>query len=175
MLTDVWTFGGREKYGFAPTLKNKLRTKTYMQHSCGVRKQISVEPTQNTFHEENQDTRDFKPARQYVNGVAVKHLADGNPLNPFQSALCTKRRVTFTYVVSSEGPNTKFSIHSYEGYNWISLVHESGASWQLRMYVNLTVRNDTGRMNTSPVTTMTPIVRLKFGCNHTIFIPGMIL
>ncbi|XP_015762912.1 PREDICTED: uncharacterized protein LOC107341958 [Acropora digitifera] len=39
------------------------------------------------------------------------------------------------------------------------------------MYVNLTVRDDTGRMNTSPVTTMTPIVRLKFGCNHTIFIP----
>ena len=40
------------------------------------------------------------------------------------------------------------------------------------MYVNLTVRNDTGRLNTSPVTTMTPIVRLKWGCNHTINIPG---
>lgn len=157
-----------------------------MQHSCGVRKQISMESTQNTFHDENQDTRcilplprfkitEFKSARQYVNGVAVERLADGNPINPFHSALCTNRRVTFTYVVSSEGPNTKFSIRSYEGSNWISLVHHSGASWQLRMYVNLTVRNDTGRMNTSPVTTMTPIVRLKFGCNHTIFIPGMIL
>ena len=41
------------------------------------------------------------------------------------------------------------------------------------MYVNLTVRNDTGRLNTSPVTTMTPIVHLKWGCNHTINIPGM--
>ena len=40
------------------------------------------------------------------------------------------------------------------------------------MYVNLTARNDTGRLNTSPVTTMTPIVRLKWGCNHTITIPG---
>ena len=40
------------------------------------------------------------------------------------------------------------------------------------MHVNLTVRNDTGRLNTSPVTTMTPIVRLKWGCNHTITIPG---
>ena len=41
------------------------------------------------------------------------------------------------------------------------------------MHVNLTARNDTGRLNTSPVTTMTPVVRLKSGCNHTITIPGM--
>ena len=69
--------------------------------------------------------------------------------------------------------NFKLLIHSYKGTNWISLVHNSYASWELRMYVNLTVRNDTGRLNTSPVTTMTPIVRLKWGCNHTINIPGM--
>ena len=49
----------------------------------------------------------------------------------------------------------------------------SGASWELRMYVNLTRRSDTGRLNTSPVATMTPIVRLKYGCNHSIVIPGM--
>ncbi|XP_078378906.1 integrin beta-like protein A [Oculina patagonica] len=60
---------------------------------------------------------------------------------------------------------------SYQGFNWISLVYNSEAAWELRMYVNLTVRNDTGRLNTSPVTTMTPIVRLKWGCNHTINIP----
>ncbi|KAL9963573.1 hypothetical protein ACROYT_G027096 [Oculina patagonica] len=60
---------------------------------------------------------------------------------------------------------------SYQGGDWISLVYNSYASWELRMYVNLTVRNDTGRLNTSPVTTMTPIVRLKWGCNHTINIP----
>ena len=41
------------------------------------------------------------------------------------------------------------------------------------MYVNLTARNDTGRLNTSPVTSMSPVVRLKWGCNHTITIPGM--
>ena len=41
------------------------------------------------------------------------------------------------------------------------------------MHVNLTARNDTGLLNTSPVTTMTPVVRLKWGCNHTITIPGM--
>ncbi|XP_015760399.1 PREDICTED: uncharacterized protein LOC107339598 isoform X2 [Acropora digitifera] len=75
----------------------------------------------------------------------------------------------YTFPIPSVSP--RYYQVSYEGYNWISLVHESGASWQLRMYVNLTVRDDTGRMNTSPVTTMTPIVRLKFGCNHTIFIP----
>ena len=61
---------------------------------------------------------------------------------------------------------------SFSGNNWISLVYSRYASWEVRMYVNLTVRNDTGRLNTSPVTTMIPIVRLKWGCNHTITIPG---
>ena len=52
-------------------------------------------------------------------------------------------------------------------------MHASGASWEIGMYVNLTKRSDTGRLNTSPVATMTPIVRLKYGCNHSIVIPGM--
>ena len=66
-----------------------------------------------------------------------------------------------------------FTSCSYSGSNWIALVPVSGASWELRMYVNLTRRSDTGRLNTSPVATMTPIVRLKYGCNHSIVIPGM--
>ena len=66
-----------------------------------------------------------------------------------------------------------FTSCSYSGGDWIALVPVSGASWELRMYVNLTRRSDTGRLNTSPVATMTPIVRLKYGCNHSIVIPGM--
>ena len=66
-----------------------------------------------------------------------------------------------------------FAFCSYSGVNWIALVHASEASWEIGMYVNLTKRSDTGRLNTSPVATMTPIVRLKYGCNHSIVIPGM--
>ena len=37
---------------------------------------------------------------------------------------------------------------------------------------NLTQREDTGRVNSSPVSAISPIVRLQHGCNHTIEIPG---
>ena len=40
------------------------------------------------------------------------------------------------------------------------------------MRLNLTKRNDTGLVNSSPKTAMTPIVRLQHQCNHTITIPG---
>ena len=36
---------------------------------------------------------------------------------------------------------------------------------------NLTRRTDNGRVNTSPVTSVTPIVRLRHGCSHRIVIP----
>jgi len=38
---------------------------------------------------------------------------------------------------------------------------------------NLTQRTDTGRINTSPVSATSPIIRLQHGCNHTIEIPGV--
>ena len=62
-------------------------------------------------------------------------------------------------------------INSFQGKAWISLV-SGGGRWEIRMAVNLTLRNDTGKLNTSPISAMTPIVRLQHGCNHTIVIPG---
>ena len=47
-----------------------------------------------------------------------------------------------------------------------------GQSWELKVKGNLTRRADNGLINTSPITTMSPIVRLQHGCNHTIVIPG---
>ncbi len=44
----------------------------------------------------------------------------------------------------------------------------------MRLKGNLTVRPDTGTINTSPITTATPILRLQHGCNHTFVIPGKI-
>ncbi|XP_048590560.1 uncharacterized protein LOC116611783 isoform X3 [Nematostella vectensis] len=59
---------------------------------------------------------------------------------------------------------------SFAGGDWISLV-TGGGSWEVRAYFNLTKRNDTGVVNSSPNTAMSPIVQLKHGCNHTIAIP----
>ncbi len=44
----------------------------------------------------------------------------------------------------------------------------------MRLKGNLTVRPDTGTINTSPITTAAPILRLQHGCNHTFVIPGKI-
>lgn len=43
-------------------------------------------------------------------------------------------------------------------------------SWEVRVKGNL-ARRSNGRVNSSPVTTSTPIVRLQSGCTHNIRIP----
>ena len=48
-----------------------------------------------------------------------------------------------------------------------------GGWWEVRVKVDLTLRADTGRINTSPVTAVLPIIRLQHGCSHTIQIPGV--
>ena len=59
----------------------------------------------------------------------------------------------------------------YTGRAWIALV-EGGDNWEVRVKGNLTARPDTGVVNSSPISSMSPIVRLLRGCNHTIVIPG---
>ena len=39
----------------------------------------------------------------------------------------------------------------------------------------LTTRADTGSINSSPVSAISPVVRLLHGCSHTIRIPGMLV
>ncbi|XP_071964990.1 uncharacterized protein [Antedon mediterranea] len=60
----------------------------------------------------------------------------------------------------------------FSGRNWIGgLVVGSNGGWSLPMTVNLTIRQDTERPNSSPLSSVTPIVRLQHGCNHTLVIP----
>ena len=58
----------------------------------------------------------------------------------------------------------------YTGNAWIGLVY-GGGRWEIRVKGNLAPRSDNGRINSSPVTTSTPIVRLQSGCMHTYRIP----
>ena len=54
---------------------------------------------------------------------------------------------------------------------WISL-NIGGGGWQVLVRGNLTRREDTGQINSSPVSAMSPILRLQYGCRHVIRIPG---
>ncbi|XP_053388610.1 uncharacterized protein LOC128551720 isoform X2 [Mercenaria mercenaria] len=60
----------------------------------------------------------------------------------------------------------------YDSGNWISsLITGGDGDWQLRVKGDLAARNDTGTINSSPSAEITPIVRLQYGCHHTIKIP----
>ncbi|XP_033106419.1 uncharacterized protein LOC117108507 [Anneissia japonica] len=59
----------------------------------------------------------------------------------------------------------------FSGRDWISLAVSNGLSWSLPMSVNLTLRQDIGRPNSSPLSSITPIIRFQHGCNHTLIIP----
>ena len=56
---------------------------------------------------------------------------------------------------------------------WIrTLVYHASGDWELRVKGTLIVRRDTGAVNHSPISSTSPIVRLQYGCSHTIRIPG---
>ena len=46
-----------------------------------------------------------------------------------------------------------------------------GGDWEVRVKGNTTRRPD-GTINSSPITSSTPIVRLQHGCDHIYRIPG---
>ncbi|XP_062621620.1 uncharacterized protein LOC134283182 [Saccostrea cucullata] len=58
----------------------------------------------------------------------------------------------------------------FTGGGWISLV-SGGGSWEMRTTIDLNRRRDTGKINSSPVSAMPPIIRLQHGCEHNITIP----
>ncbi|CAC5402582.1 unnamed protein product [Mytilus coruscus] len=64
----------------------------------------------------------------------------------------------------------------FKGNAWISsIINMRGGDWMLRTTASLAIRNDTGKINSSPKSVMQPIVRLQFGCNHTITIPAPLI
>ena len=62
---------------------------------------------------------------------------------------------------------------SYYGGCWIGL-RQGGCYWYLTVRGDLTPRPDNGLINSSPVTAITPIIRVQQGCPSVIYIPGEI-
>ena len=44
-------------------------------------------------------------------------------------------------------------------------------AWELRLTLDTTIRSDTKRMNSAPVTVMPPVVELRKGFKHVVKIP----
>ncbi|XP_076095373.1 uncharacterized protein LOC143066264 [Mytilus galloprovincialis] len=76
-----------------------------------------------------------------------------------------------TLVYTFPESSNHFYQFGFTGNAWIGTIRNGGGNWELRTTASLTIRNDTGKMNSSPKTVMQPIIRLQHGCNHTITIP----
>ncbi|XP_053403678.1 uncharacterized protein LOC123566560 [Mercenaria mercenaria] len=74
---------------------------------------------------------------------------------------------SFKYTFPNEGPFTV----EFTGGAWIALDFGTGGNWNISTVVDLRVRNDTGRSNTSPFAAAKPIYSMKFGCTNTIQLP----
>lgn len=85
---------------------------------------------------------------------------------------CSQKGGLFCHIANLHS-SKMICLFRYSGGNWLSgLVFGRDGGWELRVKGNLTARPDNGRINTSPITTILPIVRLQHGCNQTITIPG---
>ncbi len=64
---------------------------------------------------------------------------------------------------------------SFQGSEWLStLVIGADGNWEVRVKANIAVRAD-GRINSSPIVSIEPIIRLQQGCDHEVRIPGELL
>ncbi|VDI01379.1 Hypothetical predicted protein [Mytilus galloprovincialis] len=79
-----------------------------------------------------------------------------------------------TLVYTFPESSNHFYQFGFTGNAWIGTIRNGGGNWELRTTASLTIRNDTGKMNSSPKTVMQPIIRLQHGCNHTITIPDFL-
>ncbi|XP_022787832.1 uncharacterized protein LOC111327814 [Stylophora pistillata] len=79
----------------------------------------------------------------------------------------TQGENSFEYTFPDEGP----WLISYSSCCWISLTN-GGGNWFLSTTANLTVRPDIGKINSSPISALSPIVRHQQGCPKTITIPA---
>jgi len=61
----------------------------------------------------------------------------------------------------------------FRGRSWARLA-EGGdpAGWEVRVKGGLSPRPDNGRINSSPITAVSPVIKLRRGVTHTIIIPG---
>ncbi|XP_071821080.1 uncharacterized protein [Apostichopus japonicus] len=117
-----------------------------------------------------------------------EHIAGGNlldgegyldcncyGLNQQLSYVCTdfSESEDWTSGVSSGfyQPNIPYFQVWFSGCCWISLRNDAGGDWFLMAAIDLSVRNDTGRINSSPTTTTLPILRYHQECHNTITIP----
>lgn len=60
---------------------------------------------------------------------------------------------------------------SFTGSAWINLNLGGGGAWEVRTKLDTRIRPDTGMVNSSPVTTMAPMVRTSRGYKYQISIP----
>ena len=64
---------------------------------------------------------------------------------------------------------------SYQGGTWMGdMNYGSNGHWRLVVKADLSLRQDTGTINSSPTVEVAPVIELKYGSSHHIVLLGMI-
>ena len=127
-------------------------------------------------------------------GVGSWSCLSGCSVNPVSTAqmYCTGYSVTedwslgentFDYTFSTDGPfvigsvkavascsrGSVFALCSFTGCCWISsLVVGKDGDWVVSTTVDLSARPDTGKINSSPISATSPIIRLQQNCSYSL-------
>ncbi|XP_076071097.1 adhesion G protein-coupled receptor B1-like [Mytilus galloprovincialis] len=146
----------------------------YREHKVAVTYKVSYRPIYK-YHECTE--------QQLLNGNLIEgegHLTCYSGCNSTipMSYFCTDYSIDEDYTIGertvyipSNETYDKILLFGYEDCCWIDLV-ESGSSKAIFMLTeaDLTIRSDTGMINTSPISAMQPVVRVKQGCSYSIHI-----
>ncbi|XP_053395508.1 uncharacterized protein LOC123523804 [Mercenaria mercenaria] len=66
--------------------------------------------------------------------------------------------------------SVKQFIFGFSGGDWIDL-RQGGGDWSFRTSVDLSVRSDPGKINSSPIVYMPPVLKLQTRCSYTLPLP----
>lgn len=95
------------------------------------------------------------------------------------SLLCMMTELFYAFYVRMRRTLLSFHVHTYvydfrfRGRNWARLAGGGdNYGWEVRVKGDLSSRPDNGRINSSPITAVSPVIKVRQGVTHTITIPG---
>lgn len=110
-------------------------------------------------------------------GDAGLNTLPGSLTGTFNGVYCTDFSETEdwsygqrTMSVIYRPPYTRNNKIVYSGNAWIGLLN-GGSNWYLSTTVNLQLQNHTNKVNQSPLTSMSPLIRIQAGCYAEVRIP----
>ncbi|XP_048727710.2 uncharacterized protein LOC125645867 [Ostrea edulis] len=170
-FTFLWTVNGSHFRGGIFTWRHISGNQVHVKHRMSWRRSYHT-PVCDEEYKNDRIQRTFDRAGCFDGCDDVKWS------NPPITAVCTDYSISEDWTtyegefnISLPSSTTSYVI-GYTSCCWIDTLQVNPSThWMIATRIDLAYRQDIGRINTSPVTAMQPIVRLQRGCSHSIRIP----